>query len=321
MVKRKDLVFGDIDNTKPHFCSKCKKMVFFDERKNTGIIEHLKKHKYSSLQDYISDFNNALLHTAVIDDKPISPDELLDSTDDTSKLRTTDQITEDHQKAIDESREEFKNIDKSIEKLFDGIPDSPIKQNLTFLLKELRKWRLDYVKKSKAGTRDYNLFEGIQSLQEKIITALEKLTKFHERNREEADVIRLHRKTMLDAEKYIRDNIGEFSFASVCEKCGNRTIVNTMGLPHFALMSDNKTVYIWSNELYNLYSLGVISLAQFAYVLQTSPINIVETAKARKKKIHLKDFPLTVTDGEIENATRKLIFEAEKELKVLRGEE
>lgn len=119
--------------------------------------------------------------------------------------------------------------------------------------------------------------EQVSSLQRTLDTLLDKRKKIK-------DVTDLHGETMDAAEKFITSHIGEFSHR--CNKCG--TIVNTMGLPHFAIMTEkndkNEVVYhVFSPELWFLYRKGLIPLHYLALILRTSPEGILLTAEQRKE--------------------------------------
>jgi hypothetical protein len=132
-------------------------------------------------------------------------------------------------------------------------------ENLTFL-KEMR-----------------SVSSQVASLQSALDGALDKRKKVK-------DVVDLHSETMKDAEEFIKSHIGEWSFR--CKKCG--TIVDSQGLPHFAIMTDkddkNETIYhVFSPEMWFLYRKGLIPLHFLALILRTSPEGILLTAEQRKE--------------------------------------
>jgi len=96
-------------------------------------------------------------------------------------------------------------------------------------------------------------------------------------------VVDLHAATMKEAEEFIKIHIGEATF--LCKKCG--TVVNTQGLPHFAIMTEKddqsgETIYhIFSKELWYLYQKKLIPLSYVAFILRTSPEGFLITAQKR----------------------------------------
>lgn len=118
--------------------------------------------------------------------------------------------------------------------------------------------------------------EQLASLQRNMSVDLDKRKKVK-------DVVDLHADTMLAAEEFIKSHLGEFQFK--CSKCG--TVVNSMGLPHFAFMTETDKAsgevmyHVFSPELWYLYRKKQISLHQLAFILRTSPEGILVTADMR----------------------------------------
>ncbi len=117
------------------------------------------------------------------------------------------------------------------------------------------------------------------------------------------DVVDLHAETMQAAEDFIKSHAGEFSFR--CQKCG--TIVNSMGLPHFAFMTEaDKTTgeviyHVFSPELWYLYRKKQVSLHQLAFILRTSPEGILVTADMRGEygtKVLIENVPMLEEEEE-----------------------
>lgn len=117
----------------------------------------------------------------------------------------------------------------------------------------------------------------VASLQTSLDGALDKRKKIK-------DVVDLHDETMNTAEEFIKSHTGEFQFR--CSKCS--TIVNSQGLPHFAIMTEkddkNEIIYhVFSPELWFLYRKKLVSLYLTAFVLRTSPEGVLLTAEQRKE--------------------------------------
>ena len=112
------------------------------------------------------------------------------------------------------------------------------------------------------------------------------LENVREKRQKTSDVVDLFEETMNGMKDFVKKNIGEFSFR--CLQCG--TVVQTNGLPHFAIMTEtddrkNKIYHIYSPELAYLVREKIIPLHLMAFILRTSPEGIVYTAKEREEDI------------------------------------
>lgn len=128
-----------------------------------------------------------------------------------------------------------------------------------------------------------DILKEMRDISAQVATIQKSLDAMLEKRRQIKDVTDLHAETMKDAEAFIKSHIGEFSFN--CKKCG--TIVNSQGLPHFAIMtekddSSGETIYYtFSKEIWYLYQKKLIPLQYAAFILRTSPEGFLITAKAR----------------------------------------
>jgi len=127
------------------------------------------------------------------------------------------------------------------------------------------------------------MLKEMRDISEQVGSLQKALDALREKRQQIKDVIDLHAATMKEAEEFIRTHIGEATF--LCKRCG--TVVNTQGLPHFAIMTEKddqsgETIYhIFSKELWYLYQKKLIPLSCVAFILRTSPEGFLITAQKR----------------------------------------
>ena len=311
MVKKNKLTYDDININEPHYCNKCKTYIVTTD--NSNFIEHLKNHGYKKLEDYIRAYPGASLFYVEKYRKQKRGEQAFNVDYKNKKQK--------EKKQKNKLTDTLNTIAKSTElaEFFNSLPDSELKENLLFLSNEISKWKNKYMESSEKGNPDFVLLDRIEEKNSRLLIGIERLIKIHQKDKEDSDTLLLHNNIIEECETYIKQNIGEFAFNSKCPKCGEESIVNTMGLPHFALMSEEKKIYVWSKEHYNLWKRGELSIGKMAYLLQTSPINIIETSKARGEYF-ISDAEHMSEEG-LGKVYKELIIEAEQEVEAIRETE
>jgi len=290
-----------LDIKATHFCRECRKWIKPAECKGCDfLVGHLQQeHKISTIEDYLKAHKNAQLFYENNEDEVLNENENVLAPIEIDSLDVPLEIIDNNSKKKKNKtvqKNDFYEL-KEFTSFLVEIPDSPLKSIIFFLCKQTEDMIIEYNKKFKEkGVRDYNLQRIIKENLKEISSNISTLGKHYEKTRDEVDAVRLHNETINEAEMYIKTHIGEFAFAGKCDICDKEIIVGTLGLPHWALKRDrdNHGFYIWSRELYKLFCENKIDLAEMAYILQTSPINIIETAKTRHNDLKLdnkiKDF-------------------------------
>lgn len=181
---------------------------------------------------------------------------------------------------------------KMRQKLLDrGYPETPILNEYLFWTTISRRLQIEYqvvhvrnVKMGRLEAEPLQMLKIMKSIAEQITYLQKSLNETLEKFEKISNVVDLHRETLDDIEKYIQENIGEFTF-----RCSCGAIVNSQGLPHWAIEKHDeptgeKKYFIFSPELWFLYSKGLIPLAYIAFVLRTSVEGVLLTAKERNEK-------------------------------------
>lgn len=220
--------------------------------------------------------------------------------------------------------DQFKSLDylhKTREiMLAEGYPDGATMNEYLFWGAMSRKLQIIYqrahakIRRKKGTSEDeaenMGLLKEMRAISEQLASLQRTLDGLLDKRKKVKDVVDLHAETMDAAEKFIKSHIGEFSFH--CSKCG--TVVNSLGLPHFAIMTekDDKSgivYHVFSPELWFLYRKKDIPLNYLAFVLRTSPEGILVTAEQRKEcgaKVSREDMKMLEVE---EEALKKLIKE------------
>lgn len=321
-MKKEKLKYEHLDINKPHYCKKCRKYII--ATKNETIISHFIADGYKTIQDYFAEYPDAIVflrnkNVRVFPDRKNAQKNKIRNKNTRNYLTkfSVNDISAQAGKMADRKKSTSKEMPLEIVEFFSQFPDSPLKKTLLFLSDEISKWRKEY-EESKVGGGSGNiaLLDRIEEKNNRLLIGIEKLRKIHAADKQESDVLELHNKILDECEDYIKRNIGEFSFVAKCQKCDEEWIVDTQGLPHFALVSDNKRIYVWSKQHYALWRANKITLGQMAYLLQTSPINLIETSIARAEYF-VTDANKLSAEG-LAARHKELILEAEREVDLLR---
>lgn len=169
-----------------------------------------------------------------------------------------------------------------------GYEDSPTLNEYLFLSAISRRLQIMYQEQhldANAIAEDFTLLGEIEKISEKKAVIQKTLDAQRETKAKTLDIVDLHQSMIKDAENEIREHIGEHSF--LCKKCG--TIVNTQGLPHWAIETtvgpDGSPIYfVFSAELWYLLKEKIIPPFIMAFILRTSIEGIIYTAKERGEK-------------------------------------
>lgn len=202
--------------------------------------------------------------------------------------------------------------------LKEGYPDCATLNEFLFWITMSRRLQINYqrihaklIRKEGVDAEEAEnvpMLKEMRDISEQVASLQKVLDALREKRQQIKDVVDLHAETMKNAEDFIREHIGEFSFK--CQKCGS--IVNTQGLPHFAIMTEkdgqsNETTYhIFSKELWYLYQKKLIPLQYVAFILRTSPEGFLITAQKRGEysaQVALEDLEAIETE---ENELKKL---------------
>lgn len=193
-------------------------------------------------------------------------------------------------KTVKESLEpaERKFWDQQEQHLLDtyDLDDPHFREQILFLMLVNRRKQISYTTMVGVGSVDdetaENMTKQVQKNSESIVQLLQKFLDMRMKFELAENVAALHTQTMEEAEQFIKDNVGTFSFG--CNSCGE--VVNSEGLPHWAIWKKDdatgaRVYYIWSDELWFLYANGIIPLHVMAFILRTSPNNLWYTADKR----------------------------------------
>lgn len=177
--------------------------------------------------------------------------------------------------------------------LADNYPDCGVLNEFLFWATMSRRLQINYqrihaklIRKDgieAENAENIDMLKQMREISEQVSSLQKTLDALREKRQQIRDVTDLHAETMKSAEEFIKEHLGEFTF--FCKKCGS--IVNSQGLPHFAIMTEKddqsgETVYhIFSKELWYLYQKKLISLSYVAFILRTSPEGFLITAQKR----------------------------------------
>lgn len=124
-------------------------------------------------------------------------------------------------------------------------------------------------------------FEMLERVSKRITQLTAEVEKARKEKAPEANPLSVLEAELAAAEEWVQSQIGEH--VSECPGCGQ--MLTTPALPHFAFepfeLNGKKTWHVWSSELWRLFRLGRLRLADVAYTLRTSPEGLKRTAAAR----------------------------------------
>jgi predicted O-linked N-acetylglucosamine transferase (SPINDLY family) len=177
--------------------------------------------------------------------------------------------------------------------IHEGYPDCATLNEFLFWVTMSRRLQINYQRihaklMHKEGiaaeeAENIDMLKEMRDISEQVGSLQKALDALREKRQQIKDVVDLHATTMKDAEEFIRTHIGEFSWK--CQKCN--TIINSQGLPHFAIMTEKddqsgEIIYhIFSKELWYLFQKKLMSLHHAAFILRTSPEGFLITAQKR----------------------------------------
>ena len=173
-----------------------------------------------------------------------------------------------------------------------GYPDSPTLNEYLFWTTIQRRLHIVYQKghrisaKKSDDAENIGLLKTMQKISETISKLHEALDKLFLQKQKVSEVVDLHSDTMKEAEKFIKEHVGEFSF--MCSGCN--TVVNTMGLPYWAIQSEKDpngetTHHVWSPELMHLFENNEVKPWMVSFILRTSIEGILRTAEMKGAKL------------------------------------
>jgi hypothetical protein len=159
---------------------------------------------------------------------------------------------------------------------------SPLLNEYLFLTTLNHKLHIAAVEfEKKFGQHDKEALDMIIKNADKIKTIESELVALRDKKEGEKSVYAMHRDVIDEGKKFIKDNIGLFSFK--CNEC--QTVMQIDGLPHWALykgeLQGSPYYFTWSKELWLLVQKGVIPIHLMAFVLHTSIEGLKFTCQAR----------------------------------------
>ena len=161
-----------------------------------------------------------------------------------------------------------------------GYPDGPILDATLGLMKINKRLEETYRRSERAGRPNLDILKAIRDNSKQIVGNIETMDA-SKNAMTSNDIAALHSQTMKEAEDYIRDHIGEFSWG--CPSCS--TVIMAGGLPHWALVKDLENNFVpWNPEIIKLVDEGRIRLHEAAYILRTSIEGLMIVAEERRHR-------------------------------------
>lgn len=158
-----------------------------------------------------------------------------------------------------------------------GYRPGPILDSTIQLMQINSRLEKTYTKLERLGKPNLEMLKAVRDNSKQITSNIESMETIKKTNTV-SEISKLHQDTLDEAEKYIEEHIGEFSWA--CPECS--TIVTAGGVPHWALVRDRDNNYVpWSSELLELVNEGVLKLYYAAFVLRTSIEGLMIVANER----------------------------------------
>lgn len=161
-----------------------------------------------------------------------------------------------------------------------GYADGPILDATLQLMKINRKLEQSYRNSEIRMQPNLEILKAIRDNTKQVVSNIESMeaTKTALTSN---DIAQLHAQTMKEAEDYIREHIGEFSWG--CPSCSQ--VITAGGLPHWALIKDSENNWVpWNPELIRLVDEGRIRLFEAAHVLRTSIEGLLIVAEERRHR-------------------------------------
>lgn len=202
-----------------------------------------------------------------------------------------------------------------------GYPETPILNEYLFWTTISRRLQIEYqivhvrnAKRGRVEAEPLQMLKIMKSIAEQITYLQKSLNDTLEKFEKISGVADLHQETLDEIEKYIQENIGEFSFK--CGSCG--AVVDSHGLPHWAIEKHDeptgeKKYFIFSPELWFLYNKGLLPLSYIAFILRTSVEGVLLTAKERNEKFQKITGAGIITE---EEHSKQLLLEFAKQKKI-----
>ncbi len=161
-----------------------------------------------------------------------------------------------------------------------GYTDGPILDSTLQLMKINRKLERSYRDSELRLHPNLEILKAIRDNTKQIVSNIESM-EATKNALTSNDIAQLHAQTMKEAEDYIRDHIGEFSWG--CPSCSQ--VITAGGIPHWSLIKDSESNWVpWSPELIKLVGDGRIRLYEAAHVLRTSIEGLLMVAQERRHK-------------------------------------
>lgn len=196
--------------------------------------------------------------------------------------------------------------------LIRGYEDSALLDNYCILLTLVRKQTIRY-QDELDDEKKSDLLKQLTPLNNQISSIRKSLEATLDKGEKEEEITTLHRQMIERARKFIRGRIGEHSL--LCKGCG--TVVNTEGLPHWAIYREEKDGeryhFVFSPEMWYCLKKKLIKPHLVAFFLRTSIEGVLYTANERNEE-ELDKFSLE----EEEKALKELQVSYEK-IKMERG--
>jgi hypothetical protein len=204
-------------------------------------------------------------------------------------------------------REYLKNLARECKQK--KYPASPLLNEFLFLSVLNRRLHINftYLQTKDPTSSDIDkISRQIQQHQQQINNLTATLESYREEKQKEIDLAALHDTVLKEAESYIRQHIGEYSFK--CNQCGE--MVQTDGLPHWAFKrgndeEGNPIYFLWNQELWLLVEKQLMSVAYMAFALHTSIQGLKWTYEERNKDRGLQ-FPKWIDIAKEEDVLKGL---------------
>ena len=192
----------------------------------------------------------------------------------------------------------LKNLNKACQKK--RYPKSPILNEYLFLVTLNHKLHISAVEfEKKFGKHDTDTLELISKNADRIKMLERELCEMRDKKESEKNLVSIHKEVIEEAGKFIKNNVGLFSFK--CKTCGE--IVMTDGLPHWALFKgeykNNPYFFIWSKELWLLVKRGILPIHLMAFALKTSIQGLKFTCKVREEKWVVEEGIIVEEEGKL----------------------
>lgn len=161
-----------------------------------------------------------------------------------------------------------------------GYTEGPILDATLGLMKINKRLEATYRNSERTKNPNLDVLKAIRDNSKQIVSNIESMDEAKNALTSN-DIACLHANTMKEAEDYIREHIGEFSWG--CPSCS--TVITPGGVPHWALAKDNEGQWVpWNPELIKLVDEGRIKLSEAAFVLRTSIEGLMIVAEERRHR-------------------------------------